>query len=78
MGAMIDHFDSRVYFWNVNFSGEMLTRMISHSSHSQGVKILFNISNASQLGLKIRINYLELSLNSNVDISSGLFIQAAL
>ena len=78
MGAMIDHFDSRVYFWDVNLPGEMLTRMISHSSHSQGVKILFNISNASQLGLKIRINYLELSLNSNVDISGGLFIQAAL
>ena len=78
MGPIIDHFDSRVYFWDVNLPGEMLTRMIPHSSHSQGVKILFNISNASQLGLKIRINYLELSLNSNVDISSGLFIQAAL
>jgi len=53
-------------------------RMISHSSHSQGVKILFNISNASKLGLKIRVNYLDFSFNSNVDISGGLFIQAAL
>jgi len=78
MGAMIDHFDSRVYFWDVNLPREMLTRMISHSSHSQGVKILFNISNASKLGLKIRVNYLDLSFNSNVDISGGLFIQAAL
>ena len=78
MGAMIDHFDSRVYFWDVNLPGEMLTRMISHSSHSQGVKILFNISNASKLGLKIRVNYLDLSFNSNVNISGGLFIQAAL
>jgi hypothetical protein len=78
MGAIIDHFDSRVYFWDVNLPGEMLTRMIPHSSHSQGVKILFNISNASKLGLKIRVNYLDLSFNSNVNISGGLFIQAAL
>ena len=78
MGAIIDHFDSRVYFWDVNLPGEMLTRMIPHSSHSQGVKILFNISNASKLGLKIRVNYLDLSFNSNVNISGRLFIQAAL
>ena len=78
MWAIIYHFDSRVYFWDVNLPGEMLTRMIPHSSHSQGVKILFNISNASKLGLKIRVNYLDLSFNSNVNISGGLFIQAAL
>ena len=78
MGAMIDHFDSRVYFWDVILPREMLMRMISHSSHSQGVKILFNISNASQLGLNIRVNYLDLSFNSDVDISGGLFIQASL
>ena len=77
MGDMIYHFDSRVYFWDVNLPGEILTRMILHSSHSQGVKILFNISNASKLGLKIRVNYLDF-FNSNVNISGGLFIQATL
>jgi hypothetical protein len=30
------------------------------------------------MGSKIRVNYLDFSFNSNVDISGGLFIQAAL
>jgi hypothetical protein len=78
MGAKVNHFDSRVYFWDVNLPGEMLTRMIARSKHSQGFKVLFNISNESKLGLKIRVNYIDLSFNSGVDISGGLFIQAAL
>ena len=77
MEAIIDHFDSRVYFWDVNLPGEMLTRMILHSCHNQGVKILFNIANASKLGLKIRVNYLDY-FNFNVNISGGIFIQATL
>ncbi len=78
MGAVVDHFDSRVYFWDLNLPGEMLTRMIARSSHSQGIKVLFHISNESKLGLKIRLNYLDISLKSQADIVGGIFIQAAL
>jgi hypothetical protein len=78
MGAEVDHFDSRVYFWDVNLPGEMLTRMLAHSSHSQGIKVLFDVSNESKLGVKLRFNYSALSFSSPIDIMGGLFIKVAL
>jgi hypothetical protein len=52
--------------------------MLAHSSHSQGIKVLFDVSNESKLGVKLRINYSALSFSSPIDIMGGLFIKVAL
>ncbi len=78
MAARVGSYDSRLYFWDVNLPGEMLTRMMARTHHSPGAKILFNLSNGSRLGFKIRADFAHLSLRSEFGISGGIFIQAAL
>jgi|TARA_Y100000310_G_scaffold212179_2_gene213004 hypothetical protein len=78
MAAQVGSFDSRIYFWDVNLPGEMMTRMIFKSSHSQGIKVLFNLKNRSRLGVKLRLNHTALSFRTDFEISGGIFIQTAL
>jgi len=78
MMARVGSFDSRIYFWDVNLPGEMLTRVMSRSSHSQGGKVLFNLSNGSRFGFKIRAVNKNLSFDSGANFSGGIFIQTTL
>ena len=78
MVANVGSFNSRLYFWDVNLPGEMLTRLMARSSHSQGVKVIYPLSNGSKLGFKTSMTYASLSFNSSVEISGGIFIQVTL
>ena len=73
---------SAVYLWAA-FEHPFLSPMnaglgMSHINFNRN--ILGSIMDPASLtmGSKIRVNYLDFSFNSNVDISGGLFIQAAL
>ncbi len=78
MAARVGSFDSRIYFWDLNLPGAMMSRMMARSYHSQGAKVLFNLSNGARLGIKIRADFAHLSWRSEIEISGGIFIQAAL
>jgi hypothetical protein len=77
VGAKVEDFDSRVYFWDVNLPGEMRSTMYSQDASSIGLKIVYNKRGRWYSGVRYRMKWDGLSLSGNFSPSAGIFISAS-
>ena len=49
-----DDHASRLYFWDVNFPGEMRNRVFSYDSHFPAVKCMFYSNSSTRIGMQYR------------------------
>ncbi len=77
VSTKINSSNVRIYFWDVNLPGELITKLYANSGHSIGFKV--NYSNRGQFstGLRIRTQWKDLKLNGKPIISGALYTEVA-
>ncbi len=78
MMSMVDDYESRIYFWDVNLPGEMHSRLFTESGHGMGFKLVFQPSPDVRMGIRVKSHYKALSFNMSPTIQGGIIFQANL
>jgi hypothetical protein len=67
----------RIYFWDVNLPGELITKLYAHSGHSIVLKAIYSNRGQFSAGLRIRILWRDLEFNGKPIITGALYTEVA-
>ncbi len=67
----------RIYFWDVNLPGELITKLYAHSGHSIALKAIYSNRGQFSAGLRTRILWRDLEFDGKPIITGALYTEVA-
>lgn len=65
----------RIYFWDVNLPGELITKLYAHSGHSIALKTVYSNRGQFRAGLRVRTQWKDFDFNGKPIITGALFTE---